>query len=170
MAHQIKALFPVLAAPYDKGRTATHEVGHCLGLHHIWGDGGCTVDDYCNDTPTSNGSNYGCPNVTNCGSNDMVENYMDYSDDQCMNIFTIDQTYRMITIMENSPRRVNLLSSTVCDATAPPVCDFTATPASAEENETVSFIDNTTGIPTSWNWSFPAGSPASSTNQNPSTS
>lgn len=103
-----------VTSPYNGGRTATHEVGHWLGLRHIWGDGGCGVDDYCNDTPTSDDSNRGCPNVTNCSSLDMVQNYMDYTNDACMNIFTQDQKTRMMAVMANSPRRVQLLNSTVC--------------------------------------------------------
>ena len=100
---------------YDKGRTMTHEVGHYLGLRHIWGDGGCNVDDFCNDTPVAGSSNFGCPNGTDsCPSMsgvDMIENYMDYTNDSCMNIFTNDQKTRMLTVMNNSPRRVELKSS-----------------------------------------------------------
>ncbi|MEM8521195.1 M43 family zinc metalloprotease [Flavobacterium sp. PL12] len=106
--------FPV----FDKGRTTTHEVGHWLGLRHIWGDGdsasGCSVDDFCDDTPNTAKENEGCPvNVDSCPSqgNDMIENYMDYTNDACMNIFTNDQKLRMITVMNNSPRRVALKTS-----------------------------------------------------------
>ncbi len=99
---------------YDLGRTVTHEVGHYLGLRHIWGDGGCEVDDYCGDTPNAGASNGGCPTgKVSCGSLDMYENYMDYSYDKCMNIFTKDQTLRMRTVLSKSPRRRELLSSTV---------------------------------------------------------
>ena len=99
---------------YNKGRTATHEVGHYLGLRHIWGDGGCSVDDFCNDTPASDGPNYGCPNTSSCGSTDMVENYMDYTDDDCMNVFTANQKARIQAVMANSPRRASLPNSTAC--------------------------------------------------------
>lgn len=103
------------AAPYNEGRTLTHEIGHWLGLRHIWGDGGCGVDDYCADTPESDGSNFGCPTThVSCGSTDMVRNYMDYTDDDCMNIFTQDQKARIQTVMANSPRRVNLATSDRC--------------------------------------------------------
>lgn len=102
-------------APYNLGRTATHEVGHWLGLRHIWGDGGCGTDDFCNDTPESDASNRSCPTThVSCGTTDMVQNYMDYTNDACMNIFTQDQKTRMQTVMAVCPRRVNLLSSTVC--------------------------------------------------------
>lgn len=100
---------------YDKGRTMTHEVGHYLGLRHIWGDGGCTVDDFCNDTPLAAAANYGCPTGTDSCTEpgiDMIQNYMDYTDDSCMNIFTNDQKTRITTVMNNSPRRLELKTST----------------------------------------------------------
>ena len=64
--------------PFELGRTATHEVGHWLNLRHIWGDGGCSVDDFVADTPRSDASNGGC-NIghISCGTVDMVQNYMD---------------------------------------------------------------------------------------------
>lgn len=105
----------LLSAPYNEGRTMTHEVGHWLGLRHIWGDGDCTVDDYCADTPNAGEEHYGCEigsdTCTDPGL-DMVQNYMDYSDDSCMNIFTIDQKARMITVMNNATRRATLKTST----------------------------------------------------------
>jgi len=103
---------------FDKGRTMTHEVGHYLGLRHIWGEDGtpCVADDYCNDTPRAASPNYGCPTGTNsCTTqpgNDMIENYMDYTDDACMNIFTVDQKTRITTVMNNATRRVTLKTST----------------------------------------------------------
>lgn len=102
------------SAPYDKGRTMTHEVGHFLGLRHIWGDGDCTVDDFCNDTPNAAAANSGCPTIDSCpfGGNDMVQNYMDYTNDACMNIFTNDQKTRIVAVMNNSPRRSTLKTST----------------------------------------------------------
>ncbi|MDQ3681885.1 MAG: M43 family zinc metalloprotease [Bacteroidota bacterium] len=99
---------------YDLGRTVTHEVGHYLGLRHLWGDGGCEVDDYCGDTPNSGASSSGCPaGKVSCGNVVMYENYMDYSYDKCMNIFTKDQALRMRTVLTKSTRRRELLSSTV---------------------------------------------------------
>ncbi|WP_052248373.1 M43 family zinc metalloprotease [Chryseobacterium taiwanense] len=106
--------FP-MNAPYDKGRTMTHEVGHFLGLRHIWGDTTCGTD-YCADTPVHEDSNGGCPShpkANNCGSTDeMFENYMDYTFDACMNIFTQNQKDRITAVMNNSPRRVELKTST----------------------------------------------------------
>jgi hypothetical protein len=102
-------------APYDKGRTASHEIGHCFGLVHIWGDSNCGTD-YCTDTPTAHTSNFGCPTVTNCIStgNEMVQNYMDYTDDTCMNIFTLNQKDRITQVMNFCPRRVSLKTSLAC--------------------------------------------------------
>lgn len=102
-----------LNAPYDKGRTMSHEVGHWLGLIHIWGDTTCGTD-YCADTPVHHDSNFDCPTVVNCDANgnEMVENYMDYTDDACMNIFTQNQKDRMVVILNNAPRRSSLKVST----------------------------------------------------------
>lgn len=105
-------------AQYNKGRTLTHESGHWLGLLHIWGDGGCGVDDYCEDTPSSDGSNFNCPNTVSCGTTDMVENYMDYTDDACMDTYTQDQKDRMRAVLATSPRRASLAASTKCQVAA----------------------------------------------------
>ena len=106
---------------FNQGRTATHEVGHWLNLRHIWGDSNCG-NDYCNDTPTQQSSNSGCPNYpssSNCSGNgsngDMFMNYMDYTNDACMNMFTQDQKTRMIAAINTS--RPGLLSSNGCTNT-----------------------------------------------------
>lgn len=98
----------------SRGRTATHEVGHFLGLRHIWGDGDCSVDDFVTDTPLQDGFNNICrelnPRIT-CDSRDMIENYMDYTTDACMNLFTRGQSERMNIVLENSPRRASLVNN-----------------------------------------------------------
>ena len=101
---------------FRKGRTTTHEVGHFFGLRHIWGDdsGGCTETDYVDDTPNQGGSTSGCPSHprTSCASiTSMFQNYLDYTNDDCMNIFTQGQVSRMVTVIENSPRRASLTTS-----------------------------------------------------------
>ena len=103
----------LLDLTYNRGRTMTHEVGHWLGLRHIWGDATCG-DDFCADTPVHHDANRGCPTVANCDNNgnEMVENYMDYTDDVCMNIFTQNQKDRITAVMNNSPRRKELKTST----------------------------------------------------------
>ena len=95
------------AAPYNLGRTATHEVGHYLNLRHIWGDGRCRQDDFVTDTPSSDGANYGCPSypTVNCSSTDMTMNYMDYTDDGCMYMFTDGQRNRMRAIFASGGAR-----------------------------------------------------------------
>ena len=102
------------------GRTASHEIGHFFGLRHIWGDeDNCTADDYCADTPIAFTANSGCPDegFDSCEEDpgtDMFQNYMDYTDDICQNIFTIDQKERMQAVLANSPRRHSLITSNGC--------------------------------------------------------
>ena len=90
------------ATNYNLGRTATHEVGHYLNLRHIWGDGRCRQDDFVADTPASDRANYGCPTypTVHCNNPDMTMNYMDYTYDACMYMFTDGQTNRMHAIFE----------------------------------------------------------------------
>jgi len=82
MGHNYFGRIGTAQAPYDGGRTTTHEVGHFLNLRHIWGDGPCSATDYVSDTPSAEAANYGCnTNKSSCGSRDMTQNFMDYSDD-----------------------------------------------------------------------------------------
>lgn len=109
-------------APYNKGRTGTHEVGHWLNLRHIWGDAACG-SDLVNDTPTQQGSNYGCPTYpkktcSNTTSGDQFMNYMDYTDDGCMNMLSAGQKARMKALFASGGARASLLSSTACGTTA----------------------------------------------------
>ncbi len=109
-------------APFDGGRTTTHEVGHWLNLRHIWGDGNCNADDFVSDTPTSDAPNYGCASGhVSCSSTDMVQNYMDYSDDGCMNLFTQGQKDRMRALFAAGGFRASLLNSAGCGNSGGPV-------------------------------------------------
>src|SRR3954451_20827528 len=90
------------AAPFNLGRTATHEIGHWLNLRHIWGDDGtgCSGTDNVADTPNQGGYNVGAPtfphlSCSNGPNGDMFMNYMDYVDDRAMVMFTTGQVARM---------------------------------------------------------------------------
>ncbi|MFT6867666.1 MAG: hypothetical protein ACJA08_002510 [Cyclobacteriaceae bacterium] len=100
------------------GRTLTHEMGHYLGLLHVFHNGCSGSGDYCTDTPAQSKSSLNMAScsaipITACesGERPMIENYLDYSDDECMNLFTECQKVRMQTVLEYSPRRKSLLIS-----------------------------------------------------------
>lgn len=101
---------------YTYGRTLTHEIGHWLGLIHIWGDEYCG-DDFCSDTPPTENGNLSIrctPKYSNCKGTrtlNMIENFMDYTADSCMNIFTVGQKSRVRAILEISKRRKRLITN-----------------------------------------------------------
>ena len=100
-----------IGPPYNQGRTLTHEVGHYLGLEHtFWVDGLCnsntppgcyTNGDLICDTNNEQNSHFGCPNTSSCGTPDPIDNYMNYTDDLCMEMFTPEQSKRMRCSLEN---------------------------------------------------------------------
>lgn len=101
---------PLAPIKYSEGKTAVHEVGHYLGLRHVWGDGttqlGCSVDDGIFDTPNARYSNATCGGQNSCmdASNDkpdMTENYMDYALDGCAAMFTKEQAHIMRFVLNN---------------------------------------------------------------------
>ena len=110
---------------YDKGRTATHEIGHWLGLNHIWGDDDfdpepqCDGSDLMSDTPDQEDATYGNPSfprLDDCAPvapGIMFMNYMDYVDDGAMNMFTEDQANKMRSVLEST--RESILSSPGCE-------------------------------------------------------
>jgi len=119
--------------PFDKGRTATHEVGHWLNCYHIWGDDGtsCTGTDQVADTPNQADENYGCPpfptvSCSNGPNGDMFMNYMDYTDDACMNLFTTGQKGRMQAVLGAGGSRASLATSPGCQ---PPTGNGCGTPS-----------------------------------------
>lgn len=165
-----KGNFPVMEAPYNKGRTLTHETGHWLGLRHIWGDGNC-AEDFVSDTPPASGPSSGCPvGRISCGVVNMVQNYMDYSEDACMNIFTMGQKNRMLAVMEVSPRRKTLIQNNLCNPTVAdaPEADFTLEKQQCILlGSEVTFTDLSTNFPSEWLWTFEGGDPNTSTEKNP---
>ncbi len=162
------------AAPYDKGRTASHEIGHWVGLRHIGGDGNgnpagdCTATDYCADTPPQKGGfasgqygqNYGGPtfplhatgslSCTAAAPNgDMFMNFMDYTDDAYMYMFTNDQTTRIQTAMSQGTYRSQLSASaaTLCTiSAATPTAGFSM-PSTGCTNTAVVVNNTTNGTP-----------------------
>ncbi|CAN5877929.1 hypothetical protein BH11BAC7_BH11BAC7_15310 [soil metagenome] len=114
-----------VTAPSTLGRTASHECGHYFGLYHIWGDDSdCTTgSDSIADTPNATGASASdcMVNRNSCSNedpywgandpNDMVQNYMDYSHDSCMNMFTRGQKARMMSFLFSDPARFGLFSS-----------------------------------------------------------
>ena len=106
-----------------KGRLLTHEIGHWFGLRHIWGDGNC-VTDYCNDTPPQSNPNAGnptypqspgsCNTPSNFPDGEMYMNFMDYTANTSMYMFTNDQVIRMQTALTNSPNRNQLGTHNLC--------------------------------------------------------
>lgn len=105
-------------AQYGQGRSATHEVGHYLGLYHPF-DGGCgtsscyTTGDLICDTNAEASARYGCPTTAvSCGTPDPVHNYLDYTDDSCMTGFTPEQVRRMrCTLQSYRPQLATQLAS-----------------------------------------------------------
>ena len=173
---------PTLGGP-NYGRTLTHEVGHYLGLDHTF-EGGCFGSgDGCADTPPVAAANYGCPTGTNTCTNDLpdlpdqIENYMDYSDGICQNMFTLNQRFIMRGSLSSTNLRNQLVNSTNAQQTGiaagvalpcAPTPDFSSDKRLVCEGETVQFTDLTyMGNVTNYQWTFTGGNPSSSTLENP---
>lgn len=163
-----------------RSRTMTHEVGHWLDLPHCWGNtnnpglqSNCSTDDNITDTPNTTGVTSCNLNEQGCGPKANVENYMDYS--YCSKMFTPGQVDRMrAAITSNVGGRSNVISAgnlaftgadsnfVLCEAEFRNGSNTTICAGS-----TVDFIDETYNTVNGWSWSFPGGSPATSTMQNP---
>ena len=163
------------------GRTLTHEIGHYLGLDHTF-SGGCSGSgDGVSDTPKAADANFGCDYNTNSCTNespdkpDMIENYMDYSNDNCQVAFTNGQ--KNIFNSTFSDERASLISNSNLSATGtndlildvcPPTASFAANVQTICEGGSITYTDDSWGgDATSWDWSFPGGTPSASTEQNP---
>ncbi|MCC5946354.1 MAG: T9SS type A sorting domain-containing protein [Bernardetiaceae bacterium] len=160
--------------PNNRGRTATHEIGHFLGLLHTWGFArSCAADDFCDDTPLCNSPNFGCNlNSESCGSLDMIQNFMDYTTDSCMTLFTQEQVQRMHIVLTNSPRRQSLTTSTVANPINEGIfVNFNADKTQVCEGGMVQFQNKTQIFGNSrvsaYQWEFPGGLPDTSSDENP---
>jgi hypothetical protein len=113
-----------LRPPFNKGRTATHEIGHWLGLMHLWGNALCG-DDHIDDTPPQRSYNNGCPAFPHTSTfsinanGDMFMNFMDFTDDACMSMFTKGQKNKMRSTFASGNARNSLLNSIVCNSPSP---------------------------------------------------
>lgn len=171
------------AVPGDKGRTLTHEVGHWLGLAHTF-QGGCNGGFFAeniDDTPPVAEANFNCLfNLNSCTNDnpdlpDMVENYMDYAPGSCMNTFTLGQKARMDGVLAGTRANIHSagnLSFTGVDNPNPAVCapiaEFYANKTFVCTGEVVTYSDDSyNGAVASRSWTFPGGSPATSTAANP---
>lgn len=147
-------------SPNNKGRTASHEIGHWLGLRHIWGDdgGSCSGSgDYVLDTPNQGSEVYGCPTTSGVVKTDACspitpginyQNYMDYGDDACLVMFTTGQKARMQACMANCPLRMSLTTATVCalpisleEATANAEISIYPNPSNGELNVSIEVVN-----------------------------
>ncbi|MCF8277104.1 MAG: T9SS type A sorting domain-containing protein [Flavobacteriales bacterium] len=167
------------------GRTLTHEAGHWLGLFHTF-QGGCAggfFDDGCDDTPPTAEANYGCPLTRNSCTNDspdiidQVENYMDYSNGTCQNMFSLDQKARMDGVLSGT--RAQLISSNNLNSTGvllsetpcAPKADFFALQRLTCTDEPIVLSDASfNGTVDTYSWSMPGGTPSTSSSANPSVS
>ena len=192
------------SASANYGRTLTHEAGHWLNLRHIWGDDDCG-DDNIDDTPTGKEPNYGVcdsngdalggdfpytPFIGACSSSpgqiitqssgEMFMNYMDYSDDFCMNMFSLGQGERMrsaiTTYRNNLTTNANLIETGTNDdhvlVDCPPIAEFVSNYSFGCAYDGFEFESNPYNTPassiTGYEWTFDGGSPSSSTDENPS--
>jgi hypothetical protein len=164
-----KGSFPVLRTPTNLGRTLTHETGHWLGLIHIWGDATAGTTLWMIRRRRHPKAGVAMKGRVSCGGSNMVENYMDYSDDACFNIFTLDQKTRIRAVMDISPRRANLIKNNLCGTSVAgkPIPDFRADRQRVLLGSSVRFTDLSSNFPTRWEWSFEGGTPATSSEQNP---
>lgn len=163
----------------SRSRALTHEVGHWLNLSHTWGNTNspnlstnCNSDDGISDTPNTIGWTSCNLNGTTCNTLDNVQNYMDYS--YCTNMFTQGQVNEMRSALNSaSGARNQLWTTTNLNATGaigPQIlCEarFSSTRDYVCQGDQVQFFDNSFNGQTTWNWSFPGGTPSSSTLQNP---
>jgi len=166
------------------GRTTTHEISHWFGLYHTFQDGcgtdTCTSGDKVCDTPPVAAPNYSCNTVNSCHNdfpdqNDQLENYMDYTPDNCKSMFTLGQKNRMQATLNTIRAAISSpenLTSTGCDSGyMSPACnviaDFFVNAQTVCSGNQLKYTVRAFNNPTSFKWYFDGGSPASSTLANP---
>lgn len=170
---------PILieGSPFNQGRTVTHEVGHFFGLLHTWGSEtlSCASDDFCEDTPNTSKRQSGCNlNEPACKTGEIImsQNFMDYTDDGCMTLFTKDQVARMQAVLEISPRRKELLVSKVADPLQNRLFSlFEPSKQKVMKNGKIKFTNQSLATGNkqinNYQWTFMGGTPSTSTAQNP---
>jgi PKD repeat protein len=167
-------------APYNLGGTLSHEAGHCFNLYHTWGDDGgpCSGTDNCGDTPNSGNMNYGniedgslaeqstatstlhttsspkyeTDGCTTTSPGVLFQDFMDYSDDIDYACFTPNQVSRIQAIAAGDD--LSITTSGKCNASVAPVAAFVASATAVNVGATVTFTDQSTNTPTSWQWTL----------------
>lgn len=173
------------SAASSLGRTASHEIGHWFGLYHTFNNGCgtdlCTDGDYVCDTPPQAEPSYDCNVYNSCNNdvpdlNDLKENYMNYTPDNCKNMFTQGQKDRIQSTLINLREEIwsdSNLVATGCDSVyiSPLTCPVSANFVTLTPNicvgNTAKFMDISLNDATDWQWSFPGGTPSTSTLENP---
>lgn len=167
------------------GRTASHELGHWLGLYHTFNNGCgtdvCSDGDYVCDTPPQSSPSYNCSTLNTCSNDspdvdDQKENYMNYTPDACKNMFTDGQRLRIKATLDTIRTQIWQYSNLVltgCDSnyvspsTCPVIADFITLNREICVGNSVYFMDRSLNNPDTWNWTFIGGTPSTSTSQNP---
>lgn len=177
----------IATASTSLGRTTTHEVGHWFGLYHTF-NGGCGIDtcadgDYVCDTPPAANPNYNCPVINSCSNdvpnvNDQIQNYMDYSNDNCKSMFANGQKMRMhatLTSFRNDIWQQWNIDSTGCDSgfvnsNCNVIADFVTLNPNICIGNSITFYNRSQNTPTGYQWSFQGGTPSVSSVANPTVS
>lgn len=174
--------------PLHTGKVGTHEVGHWLGLYHTFQDGcvgltssNCATEgDMVCDTPPSAAANMGCNSTLNTCTESPIDlpdidaSYMSYGSDLCRTMFTVGQATRMHFFLNGIRSQIHTpanLALTGVDGSVSfgctPIASFSSDVRSICSGQSVQFADESPGVPASWSWTFQGGSPATSTQQNP---